>query len=279
MNQEEQKYLELMRDIIANGKFSNDRTGDGCYSQFGRQLRFSLADNVVPMITTKKLFYRGAIEELLFFIRGETNTKLLEEKGVNIWKGNTSREFLDSRGLKHYPEGEMGPMYGYVWRNWQGIDQLNNALDLIKNNPASRRIMVTAYDPALSSKSVLDPCHMFFMLNVEDGKLSLLWFQRSVDEFLGFPINLLSYAILTKLLAKAVKLEPGEVIFSGGNCHVYKHHVPAVTEQVKREPYPFPKLYIDKEISSIEDMCNLKFEDFRIENYQYHPQIKARMSI
>ena len=203
MNKEEYNYLSLLDDLIYRGNKRTDRTGIGVQGLFGEQLKFSLENNKVPILSTKKIFIRGAIEELLFFIRGETDTKKLEAKNVNIWKGNTSREFLDKRGLADLPDGNMGPMYGYLWRNFNGVDQLANALELIKNNPTSRRIMVTAYDPSLSDKCVLDPCHLFYQFYVNDGKLDLLWYQRSVDVFLGLPVNIFSYAVLNRLFALA----------------------------------------------------------------------------
>ncbi len=279
MNQEENNYLELLKNILENGSIREDRTGVGTIGLFGTTLRFSLENNKIPMLTTKRMFARGVVEELLFFIRGETNTKKLEEKGVNIWKGNTSREFLNSRGLSYLPEGDMGPMYGYLWRNFNGVDQLKNALHLIKTDPYSRRIMVTAHDPSLSNKCCLDSCHVLFQFYVDKGKLSLQWYQRSCDMNLGIPFNILSYAILLRILAKASNLEPGELIFVGGDLHIYKNHINQVNTQILREPYPFPELYIDKNISSIEDIEKLKFEDFRIENYKHHPSIKAQMAI
>jgi len=196
INNDEQNYLDLLSSILLYGSLKDDRTKTGTKSKFGTQLRFSLKDGTIPLLTTKKMFIRGIIEELLFFIRGETNSKKLEEKGVNIWKGNTSKEFLDSRGLHHYQEGEMGPMYGYLWRNFNGVDQLKNALELIKKDPDSRRIMVTAYDPSLSKECVLDPCHMFYQLNVDNNKLNMQWYQRSVDCFLGLNIFYRKYIIL-----------------------------------------------------------------------------------
>ena len=279
MNKDEIKYLELMQSILSFGFERFDRTGVGTVGTFGSNLSFSLSNNKIPLLTTKKVFARGVIEELLFFIRGETNTKKLEEKNVNIWKGNSSREFLDSRGLNDDNEGQIGPMYGYLWRNFQGIDQLSNALSLIKNDPFSRRIMVSAYDPSVSHKCALDPCHLFFQFYVNNGKLYLQWYQRSVDYFLGLPFNIASYAILLKLFAKATKLEPGKILFVGGDTHIYKNHINQVYEQLTREPYEFPELYIDKSVETIEDMEKLSFNDFRIENYKYHPAIKADMAI
>ena len=279
MNKEEQKYLDLLKEISDNGSERKDRTGIGTKGIFGTQLRFSLENNKIPMLTTKKIHIKSVVEELLFFLRGETDTKLLEAKGVNIWKGNTSREFLDKKGLGYLSEGSMGPMYGYLWRNFNGIDQLKNALSLIKKDPYSRRILVTAYDPSLSEKCVLDPCHMFYQFHVDNGKLNLQWYQRSVDCFLGLPFNILSYSLLCHMMAKASGLKAGELIFTGGDTHTYSNHFNQVKEQISREPYPFPSLTINKEISSIEDMEKLSLEDFVFNNYKHHPGIKADMAI
>jgi thymidylate synthase len=285
MNKEEIKYLRLLEHILQNGDERSDRTGVGTFSIFGTQLRFSLEHNRLPLLTTKQMFVKGIIEELLFFIRGETDTKKLEAKGVYIWKGNTSREFLDKKGLTSYEEGDMGPMYGYQWRNFStnrdsdGIDQLQNAFDLIKNDPDSRRIMVTAYNPLVSHKIVLEPCHMFFQFYVSNGELSLQWYQRSVDIFLGLPFNIASYAMLTHLMAKATGTKAKELIFVGGDTHLYSTHIEQVKIQIDRDPCPFPTLRIEKDIDSIEDMENLSFDDFIIENYKYYPPIKATMAI
>lgn len=279
MNKDEVAYLNLLKDILNNGSTRADRTGVGTIGLFGTQLRFNIENNVVPVLTTKKMFTKGIFEELLFFIRGETDTKLLEAKGVNIWKGNTSREFLDKRGLTNYAEGQMGPMYGSQWRNFNGVDQLSNALNLIKNDPDSRRIIVSAYNPGVSNQCVLEPCHMFFQFYVDNGKLSCQWYQRSCDYALGIPFNIISYGILTHLMAKAANLKTGELIFVGGDTHIYNNHIEPVKDQLLREPYPFPTIKINKEISSIEDMEKLKFEDLQIENYQHHPAIKMEMAV
>lgn len=279
-NIEEQGYLDLMKNIIENGEDRQDRTGVGTKSIFGTTLRFSLKDNTIPLLTTKRMFIKGVIEELLFFINGRTNTKELEAKGVNIWKGNTSREFLDKRGLTSYTEGEMGPRYGYKWRNFHSVDQLKNAFNLIKNDPTSRRILITAYDPSASHMSVLDPCHYTYQLYVSgNNELSCLFNMRSCDLFLGLGFNIASYAILTHMMAKAAGLKAKELIFVGGDTHVYKNHIDAAKEQLTREPYPFPKLNIKKTISSIEDMEKLVLEDFEIIEYKSHETIKAKMAI
>lgn len=299
MNQAEKNYLNLLKNILENGDERSDRTGIGTKSIFGTQLRFDLSNDTLPLLTTKRMFTKGIIEELIFFINGKTQTKELEAKGVNIWKSNTSREFLDSRGLTDYPEGEMGPMYGYQWRNFgadeiyvgsnsddqdhcieiPGVDQLQNCFDLIKKDPTSRRILITAYNPAVSHKCVLDPCHMFLQFYVDGNNLSLQWYQRSVDSFLGLPFNITSYAVLTHMMAIATGLKAKELIFVGGDTHLYSNHLDQVKEQISREPYEFPKLNIKSKINSIEDMEKLSFEDFEIIGYKSHPAIKAPMAV
>ena len=279
VNVEEQQYLDLMKYVIRHGSSNLDRTGVGTYSTFGVHLEFSLEDNRVPMMTTKKIFTKGIIEELLFFLRGETNSKILESKGVNIWKGNTSREVLDKLGLNHYPEGEMGPMYGKMWRNNRGEDQIVNMINLIKNDPSSRRIMCVSYDPSLRKETVLDPCHPFFQFNVENGKLSCMFLMRSSDLFLGAPFNILSYAILTKIIAKTCGLLPGKLIYSAGNAHVYKNHIEQVQTQIARKPYKFPQMIIKKDLHNIFDIEALQFNDFEVVGYDHYPAIKAEMAV
>ncbi len=285
MNKEEIEYLNLLQNILEKGSVRKDRTGVGTKSIFGTQLRFSLENNTLPLLTTKKVFTKGVIEELLFFIRGETDSKKLEAKGVNIWKGNSSREFLDKRGLFLREEGDIGPMYGFQWRHFggnhrsPGTDQLKNALQLIKNDPYSRRIMVTAYNPNVSDLCVLDPCHLFFQFYVDNGKLSCQFMMRSVDTFLGLPFNIASYAILTMIMAKASGLEPGELVFVGGDTHLYLNHEDQARQQMSRAPFKFPNLLINKQISSIEDIEKLELEDFEIKNYECHPAIKAEMAV
>jgi len=293
MNHEENAYLDLLKNILDNGTTKQDRTGVGTIGIFGSQLKFSLENNTLPLLTTKKMFLRGIVEELLFFIRGETDTKKLEAKGVNIWKGNTSRDFLDKRGLGYLPEGDMGKGYGFQWRNFggtaksydyknhprDGVDQLSRALEMIRNEPNSRKIIVSAWNPGQLDQMALEPCHCFIQFQVDNGKLNLMWFQRSVDSFLGLPFNICSYAILNMLFAKAANLEPGDLVFSGGDTHCYLNHISQIKEQITREPYNFPKIIINKSISSIEDMENLSFDDFKIENYNFHPAIRADMAI
>lgn len=301
MNKEEQKYLDMLEDIIENGSTRQDRTGVGTRGLFGTQLRFSLEGGKIPMFTSKKLFARGVVEELLFFLRGQTDSKILESKGVNIWQGNTTREFLDNRGLKHLPEGHMGKMYGHQWRRFgahdevvdyesslyestpQGVDQIANVIHLLKTDPYSRRIVVNAWNPNDLDKMVLAPCHPLFQFYVEEGpmcrKLSCVFYMRSSDAFLGLPFNILSYAFLTHILAATVGMEAKELVFMGGDTHVYKNHMDQVREQLTREPFEFPTLKIKKNLSSIEDIEKLEFTDFEISNYQSHPAIKAPMAV
>lgn len=287
MNFEELKYLELIDELIKNGDESLDRTGTGTKSLFGKQLKFSLEDNTLPLLTTKKVFFRGVVEELLFFLRGETQTKLLEEKGINIWKGNTSREFLDKKGLNYLEEGDLGKGYGFQWRSFggsqehciNGIDQIAYLIDGIRNDPYSRRHIVTAWNPQQLDEMALPPCHWSFQMYVRNGKLSCLWNQRSVDTFLGLPFNIASYALLTHIIAKCSNLEAKEIIFNGGDVHLYNNHIEQAKIQLEREPFKFPKIKINKEIKNISDIENLEFKDFELIGYESHKTIEAKMAI
>ena len=279
MNLEEIKYLDLMNQILYHGESKKDRTGVGTKSLFGTQLHFDISGSKIPLLTTKKVFVRGIIEELLFFINGKTQTKELSEKGVRIWEGNTSREFLDSRGLTHYEVGEMGPMYGSLWRNFNGVDQLADVLDQIKNNPDSRRMLITAYDPSKLKDSVLAPCHILYQFYVGSKGLSCHYTQRSVDYCAGLPFNLVSATVLTRLLAKAAGIGTDKLIMSGGDTHIYSTHFENAKEQAGREPYDFPTLEILKDVQSISDMEKLEFKDFQINNYKCCPAIKYEMAI
>lgn len=298
MNKEEKNYLSLLQNILDNGSIRSDRTGVGTIGIFGTQLRFNLENDVVPMLTTKRMFSKGIVEELLFFIRGETDTKLLEAKGVNIWKGNTSREFLDKKGLKYLPEGSLGKGYGFQWRNFNGnghhfypfvdegqkyeksgVDQLAQVFNTLKTNPNDRRMIITAWNPSQIHEMALPPCHLLFQFYVDNGYLSCQWYQRSGDAFLGLPFNILSYSILTRLMAQATGLKAKEVIFTGGDTHIYSNHIEQVKEQLSREPFQFPTMQINKDLSSIEDLEKLEFTDFEFSGYQSHPSIKAEMAV
>lgn len=294
MNKDERNYLDLLSDIICNGSERNDRTGVGTIGIFGTQLRFSLERDKIPMLTTKKMFAKGVIEELLFFLRGDTDTKKLEAKGVNIWKGNTTREFLNKRDLHYLSEGDMGKGYGFQWRKFgadqmwsesgdeviiDGVDQLSQVINTLKTNPNDRRIIMSAWNPQQLKDTALAPCHILCQFYAMAGELSCQFYQRSVDSLLGLPFNILSYAILTRIIAQTVDLKPKELIFCGGDTHIYLNHLDQVKLQISREPYEFPSLKIKKQTNSVIDIENLSFEDFEIVGYNCHPAIKAEMAI
>jgi thymidylate synthase len=294
---EEYKYLHLLERILDEGTVKGDRTGTGTKSIFGTQLSFDLS-NSFPILTTKKVYWKGVVEELLWFIRGETDSKKLEAKGVKIWTGNTTREFLDKKGL-NYPEGEIGPGYGFQWRHWGkyynpnpdqnaiiidrtqdgGIDQLANVINTLKKNPNDRRMIVSAWNVAAIDKMALPPCHLLYQFDVTNGRLNCQWYQRSVDTFLGLPFNISSYALLTCLIAKIVGLQPGTLTYAGGDTHLYLNHLDQAKEQVSRTPYPFPKLNIKKDIKTLEDIENLELSDLELVGYESHAPIKAEMAI
>ena len=290
-NHEEEQYLGLIRLVLTKGEERGDRTGTGTIGIFGHQIRFSLANNTFPLLTTKKVFHRGVFEELLWFVRGDTNALHLKDKGVHIWDGNSTKEFLASRGLGHREEGDLGPVYGFQWRHFgakyadmhtdysgMGIDQLQQAIETIKKNPTDRRIIVSAWNPTDLPLMALPPCHLLFQFYVSaDGKrLSLQWYQRSCDIGLGIPFNIASYALLLRLVASVCGLEAGEIVVSMGDAHVYKDHVEALKEQIGRTPRPFPKLIIKNNRERIEEFV---MEDFEIVDYDPHPAIKMKMSV
>ncbi|MFT4471788.1 thymidylate synthase [Arthrobacter sulfonylureivorans] len=253
---------------MANGTAKSDRTGTGTRSVFGRQIRYDLAQGF-PLITTKRVHFKSVALELLWFLRGDSNAKWLQERGVKIWN-----EWADA-------DGELGPVYGVQWRSWPTpdgghIDQIANLVEDLKNNPDSRRHIVSAWNVAEIKNMALPPCHAFFQFYVADGKLSCQLYQRSADMFLGVPFNIASYALLTQMLAQQVGLEPGEFIWTGGDVHVYDDHVDQVREQLSREPYPYPTLNILRKPESIFDYS---LEDFDVANYQHHPAIKAPVAV
>ncbi|SMN22290.1 similar to Saccharomyces cerevisiae YOR074C CDC21 Thymidylate synthase, required for de novo biosynthesis of pyrimidine deoxyribonucleotides [Maudiozyma saulgeensis] len=295
-NNEELQYLELCQRIIDEGEFRPDRTGTGTYSLFAPpQLRFDLKDSTFPLLTTKKVFTKGIILELLWFIAGCTDGKKLSEQGVKIWEGNGSREYLDGIGLTDRREGDLGPVYGFQWRHFgakyktcdddytnQGVDQLQEVIRKIKETPYDRRIILSAWNPPDFPLMALPPCHMFcqFYVNFpKDGgkpRLSCCLYQRSCDMGLGVPFNIASYALLTIMIAHVCDMEPGEFIHTLGDAHVYKDHVDALKEQISRVPRDFPKLNIKRKVTDIDDF---KFEDFEITDYNPHARIAMKMSI
>jgi len=291
--------LHLLQTILDTGTNKGDRTGVGTRSIYGTQLKFDLR-NSFPILTTKKVFWKGVAEELLWFIRGQTDSKLLEAKGVKIWTGNTSREFLDKKGLR-WREGEIGPGYGFQWRHWGkyydevpngtpegviinrgaagGIDQLAQVIETLKKNPNDRRMIVSAWNPDQLNMMALPPCHLLYQFDVTDGYLNCQWYQRSVDTFLGLPFNISSYALLTCLIAKVTGLKPGTLTFAGGDTHIYSNHMEQVKEQISRTPYPFPQLNIKKDIKTLADIEALELADLELVNYQSHATIKAEMAV
>ena len=282
MNFDEDQYLNILKKVKENGIIKNGRNGK-TYSYFGDILKFNI-QNHFPLLTTKKVFFKGVVEELLWFLRGSVNSKELEEKGVNIWKGNSNRDFLDANGFYDYEEGYLGPIYGFQWRSFNGeIDQLKYILNEINKN--SRRIIINAWNPCQLNLQVLPPCHILYNFYIDDDKnLSCMMFMRSSDLFLGLPFNIASTALLTYIIAKVMGLKVKEVAISICDLHIYEEHLEAVEEQLKREPYNLPKLNINKDIDinlSIDEKIkwieNLVFEDFQLIDYKCHPIIRAIM--
>jgi thymidylate synthase len=262
------QYLDLMRLVRDTGTFKNDRTGTGTYSLFAQQMRFNLADGF-PLVTTKKCHLKSIIHELLWFLQGDTNIKYLQDNGVRIWD-----EWADA-------DGNLGPVYGYQWRSWPApnggsIDQISNLIAMIKSNPDSRRLIVSAWNPALVEQMALPPCHALFQFYVADGKLSCQLYQRSADIFLGVPFNIASYALLTLMVAQVCGLQPGEFIWTGGDCHLYANHIEQTDLQLSREPLPLPVMQLNPAVT---DLLAFKFEDFELLGYQAHPHIKAPVAV
>lgn len=291
VNPEEMQYLQMCRDIIENGVERGDRTGTGTLSKFGTQMRFSLRDGTLPLLTTKRTFWRGVAEELLWFVKGSTNANELAAKDIHIWDGNGSREFLDSRGLEHREEGDLGPVYGFQWRHFgadyvdmhtdytgQGVDQLAECIDKIKNNPEDRRIIMSAWNPADLNVMALPPCHMFcqFYVDTKKNELSCQMYQRSADMGLGVPFNIASYALLTHMIAHVTGRKAGDFVHTIGDAHVYLNHVDALKEQLERSPRAFPKLKINSEKTGIDDF---EYSDFEVTGYKPHKTIKMKMAV
>ncbi len=263
-----QQYLDLMRHVLEHGTRKEDRTGTGTLSVFGHQARYNLADGF-PLLTTKKLHLRSIIYELLWFLRGDTNIRFLKDNGVSIWD-----EWADENG-------NLGPIYGYQWRSWPApdgrhIDQISQILDQIRNNPDSRRIIVSAWNVADLDRMKLPPCHAFFQFYVAEGRLSCQLYQRSADIFLGVPFNIASYALLTLMIAQVTGLRPGEFVHTLGDAHLYVNHLDQARIQLEREPGPLPTLLINPERTSLFDFA---FEDFTLLNYDPQPHIKAPVAV
>ena len=272
------QYLDLVKHVLENGELKEDRTGTGTKSVFGYQMRFNLSDGF-PMVTTKKLHLKSIIYELLWFLSGDTNIKYLKDNGVNIWNA-----WADSNG-------DLGPVYGFQWRNWNndGIDQISNLINDLKNNPNSRRHLISAWNPSVlpdtsksfetnvaNGKAALPPCHAFFQFHVINGKLSCQLYQRSADIFLGVPFNIASYSLLTLMIAQVCDLEPGDFIHTFGDAHIYTNHFEQMKLQLTREPKKLPTIKINNEVKNIFDF---KFKDFILENYDPHPHIKGKVAV
>lgn len=263
-----EQYHQLMRTVLETGTFKNDRTGTGTYSIFGYQMRFNLQDGF-PLVTTKKVHLRSIIHELLWFLKGETNIKYLKDNGVSIWD-----EWADENG-------ELGPVYGYQWRSWPTrdggtIDQIAKLIDMIKKNPDSRRLIVTAWNPADVDKMALPPCHSLFQFYVANGRLSCQLYQRSADIFLGVPFNIASYALLTLMVAQVCGLQPGDFVHTFGDAHLYANHIEQTKLQLSRDFRPLPRMKLNPEVK---DIFGFTFDDFTLENYDPHPHIKAAVAV
>lgn len=300
----EQQYLDLLNDILKNGKYKNDRTKTGTKSLFGRQLRYDLSDGF-PLLTTKKMFLKGIIYELLWFIRGESNIKYLVDNGVHIWdewpyknyklkiknkksKILTQEEFIERiKSDRKFAENwaDLGPVYGVQWRHWKKngrgeVDQIKQVIEDIKKTPYSRRLIVTAWNPGelddIVKREGLPPCHTLFQFYVNDGKLSVQLYQRSADSFLGVPFNIASYALLLMMVAQVTGLKPGEFVHTFGDVHIYSNHLRQVKEQLRRKPRKLPNMKINPDVK---DISKFRFEDFTLEEYNPHPPIKAPVAV
>ncbi|GAB4817169.1 hypothetical protein N2152v2_004215 [Parachlorella kessleri] len=294
---EEMQYLEMIDDVMRHGVFRGDRTGTGTYSKFGTTMRFNLR-HYFPLLTSKRVFWRGLAEELLWFVSGATNAALLRDKGIHIWDGNGSREYLDSIGLTHRylaaadggrEEMDLGPVYGFQWRHFgaeytnmhadytgKGVDQLADLIHRIKTNPNDRRLVLSAWNPAALKDMALPPCHMFCQFYVADGELSCQMYQRSCDLGLGVPFNIASYSLLTCMVAQVCELKPGDFVHVLGDAHVYANHVEPLREQLKNAPRHFPKLRINP---AKKDIDSFVFDDFELIGYQPHKAIKMQMAV
>uniref|UniRef100_A0A7S1TFD9 Bifunctional dihydrofolate reductase-thymidylate synthase n=1 Tax=Compsopogon caeruleus TaxID=31354 RepID=A0A7S1TFD9_9RHOD len=289
-NHGESQYLNLIKEIIEHGNRKGDRTGTGTRSIFGAQMRFDLRESF-PILTTRRVFWRGVVEELLWFIKGSTNAQDLRDKDIHIWDGNGSRSFLDAMGFTEREEWDLGPVYGFQWRHFgaeyhgmhadysgQGVDQLAQVIDTIKTNPNDRRIILTAWNPKDLQKMVLPPCHLMCQFYVNDGELSCQMYQRSCDMGLGVPFNIASYSLLTCMVAKVCGLRPGDFVHTLGDAHVYENHVEPLLEQLSRTPRPFPQLRI-RDRPDLRSMDDFRLSDLELIGYNPHAPIKMTMAV
>lgn len=288
---QEQQYLNILENILKNGDFKDDRTGVGTLSLSGQKMEFDISEKI-PILTTKKVLWDKVLIELLWFVSGSTNIDVLKKQNVHFWDANTSREFLNNRNLDHLREGDIGAGYGHQWRHFdapylgcdhdytnEGIDQLKNVVHMLKNDPFSRRIFLSAWNPKQLHEMALPPCHLSFQCIVTEKNnekyLDLILYQRSGDMFLGVPFNITSYSILAYMLCHLTGMKPRKFIHFIGDAHVYKNHIDAVKTQLLRTPYEFPTLKFKRQINDIDDF---KIEDFEVNGYQHHPFIKAPMA-
>ena len=285
---EEYQYLNILKDVIETGLVKDDRTGVGTISKFGYKMEFDCGETF-PLLTTKQVFIRGIVEELIWFLQGNTDANWLKRKKVHIWDGNSSKEFLEKLNLGHREEGDVGPVYGFQWRHFgakyvnchsnysgQGVDQIIDVINTIKNNPSSRRLIVSAWNPLDLPLMALPPCHVMSQFYVSGNKLNLQMYQRSADLGLGVPFNIASYALLLMLMAKVTGKEVGKFVHILGDAHVYSNHVDQLRIQIKRTPYAFPSLKIADKVDSIE---NFNYEDLELLNYKYHPKVRMEMAV
>jgi thymidylate synthase len=289
MGHEEHQYLDLIKTIIENGSDEKGRNGN-VRVHIGASMRFSLKDNQIPFLTTKRLAWKTCLKELLWFLRGDTNNKHLKEENVHIWDDNGSREFLDSRGLHHLEEDDLGPVYGHQWRHFnanydtcnsdysgKGVDQIAYIIEQLKNpeTRTSRRLVMSAWNPCQLNEMALPPCHVLCQFNVVNGnQLSCCLYQRSGDVGLGVPFNIASYAMLTQIIASVCDLEASEFIYFLSNAHIYDDHIESLKEQIERQPYPFPKLIIKEKIDNVD---SISLDNFEIKDYSYHSKIAMKM--
>lgn len=291
-----QEYLDMLKHVLDNGQDiipEGERTGTGTRKVFGYQTRFDLSKGF-PLLTTKKMFWKGILKELLWFLSGDTNVKSLIDQNVHIWDGDAYRGYVTQVGkanamsMEEYVEkiktdevfakehGELGPVYGKQWRDFRGVDQIKDVVERIKTKPFDRRLIVSAWNPADLNKMVLPPCHLLFQFNVSpDKRLSCNMYQRSCDLFLGVPFNIASYSIFTMMMAQVTGLKPGEFVHTFGDLHLYRNHLNVAREQLTREPNPLPSMWINPEVKNILDF---KVEDFKLENYESHPPLKAQLN-
>ncbi|MCL1799832.1 MAG: thymidylate synthase [Promicromonosporaceae bacterium] len=267
MTKPQDQYERLLAEVLRDGVAKSDRTGTGTISVFGRQIRYDLSQGF-PLLTTKLVHFKSVAYELLWFLRGDSNVRWLQENGVRIWN-----EWADD-------DGDLGPVYGVQWRSWptpdgRHIDQISDVIGQIRDNPDSRRLIVSAWNVAELENMALPPCHLLFQFHVAEGRLSCLLYQRSADMFLGVPFNIASYSLLTHLVAAQTGLQVGDFVWTGGDCHIYDNHREQVLEQLRREPYPFPTL----EIAPRDSIFDYQYSDFKLVNYQHHPAIKAQVAV